>query len=130
MRRFVSTLSAVMAVGAVVATGCLVQTQNSVSGDAVAYAPVTSSGNASLDAVQAIMRQNCASCHAGFATTSQVEWLANGDVVAGNPGASNLFRHLRGSNTGGAEDMPLSGGSLTQDQIAAFSTWITNIQTP
>lgn len=110
------------------ASGCLVQTVNSVSGDQARYSTVVVTGNPQFDAVNAIFKARCVACHTDFSGRSESEWKSLGYVTAGNANASTLMRKLRGSNTGGAENMPGDGSTLSADELQSFRDWINQLK--
>ncbi len=64
-----------------------------------------------------IFKPRCATCHAKIVLYKEV---AGDLVVAGKPEASLLFQEI---DSGG---MPKYGGKLTDEEIAAVKTWISN----
>jgi uncharacterized membrane protein len=109
-------------------SGCLVQTQNSVNGDAQLFAPVA--GNSSKDFIQvhSILKKNCVPCHAGdIASYSEAQCVSEGMVVPKLPYQSKLFQRLKGSISGGDGDMPQSGSALSAGDIQTIRNWIDNM---
>jgi uncharacterized membrane protein len=104
-------------------TACqLFQTENSFSGDDQRYSE-TSPGSANFESVRAVLRANCASCHATFLGYSEQDWINNAFVNPGSPSTSYLYARLRGSETGGDEDMPPSG-ALSAEELGLIESWI------
>lgn len=53
--------------------------------------------------------------------------VAQGLIVKGSSVTSQIFLRIRGSNSGGPENMPPSGstgGDLTDDEITTVKNWI------
>lgn len=114
-----------LAMGAPGLTGCdLIQTANTFEGDAELYAIVD--GSPAFIAVHDVVKTYCAQCHAAFAGYSEQDFIDNGYVVAGDPGNSKIYTKLRGSNTGGDENMPPSSTLATGD-LQKFYDWIEGI---
>ena len=106
--------------------GCNPPATNSDSTDRSRYGEINIT-DAELAAAVAVINSKCLSCHAGFGLTTNENWIDSGYVVAGDPAGSTLFSAIRGSDVGGAEDMPPSG-NLTETEIASIRTWIENIE--
>lgn len=99
-------------------TACM-QTQNSNSLDKDTF------GNAGglFGAAQTIMGTNCTPCH-DYGTRSEVQLIASGLIVAGDPENSKLYYRLNGSGgSKGPKNMP-QNGSLSDTQIEAIRDWI------
>ena len=111
--------------------GCQPQTLNSLSSDKERYGStltfdLNDPAQSRFATVNSIIVKKCASCHADFATFSQAQWISNNYVVGGSPAGSLLFSKMKGSAVGGAADMPPSG-TLSQTQLEAFRSWITQL---
>ena len=106
-------------------SGCFAQTDNSVNGDASAFAPVSKNSSKAYAQVHAIFQKSCMPCHAAdIASYSEAQCVAEGLVVPKEPYKSALFQRLKGSNAGGAGDMPQSGPALSDAQIQTVRNWI------
>ncbi|MFZ4404160.1 MAG: hypothetical protein ACOYOK_08675 [Pseudobdellovibrionaceae bacterium] len=94
--------------------GC--QVYNSSSGDVVKFS----------DGATAIFQNKCSQCHSyGSQTTDQL--VSAGLIVKGDPTSSLIYQRIRGSNVGGAENMPPSGtstGDVTTEELDIIKTWI------
>jgi hypothetical protein len=110
----------------IVMSGC--QDQNSFTGDADRYAPLSSSGDLTtcagrLSAARAIFQPNCASCHPSFVSYSYREWVDVNYLETGDAEASTVFYRLRGSGVGNNQNMPPSGQlEATEDEV--IRQWI------
>jgi cytochrome c553 len=132
---FPSFLSFLFAAGVLLGlSGCLVQTQNSVQGDKLAFGPPLVGSSAAFARVSAIFRTGCASCHASdIASYSEADFVAHGLVVPQIPDSSLLYQRLQGSNAGGGvpEDMPQNRAPLSQGDLEAINGWIAEMdETP
>lgn len=106
--------------------GCeILQTENSFSKDLALYG-VSSGGTAAFIALKTVLQSNCASCHSDFVSYTEEEWVDNGYVIRGDADNSSLYQRLRGSNTGGPENMP-PDSTLTTDEISVVNAWITGL---
>ncbi len=105
-------------------TGCLLQTENSNSGDAAL-------ANASLEfaVVQEIFLSKCTSCHRhDFHTMSEAELVATGQVVAGDIDNSKIYYRCIGSSSPlGPKNMPTVGAPLTSTELEAMEDWINSL---
>jgi cytochrome c553 len=111
-------------------SGCLVQTDNSVNGDASIFSNPPSGSTQAFANVSAILKKNCVPCHASdIVSFSEQQLLAQGYVVAKDPDASMLYARLTGSNAGGSfqETMPQGGPPLSSDDLATIRNWIDQI---
>jgi mono/diheme cytochrome c family protein len=81
-------------------------------------------GSPRFEAVRSILSTSCVSCHSNFPGYSEASWIALGYVVPGSAMTSPLYMKLRGSNTGGAENMPSGAPALPADQLLAIRSWI------
>lgn len=106
------------------ARGC-VQTENSFSDDPSLYSGV-GTGGPEFVAFKQIMFNRCSSCHADFVSNTEAEWISEGKVVAANPDGSPLFQRIRGSGTGGLENMP-PDVTLPTSEIESIRTWINSL---
>jgi mono/diheme cytochrome c family protein len=115
--------------------GCLpMNRSNSTSQDALVYgavAPTAATGGSAQNqqlytSAQTIIQKNCVTCHANYSNQSQAQWIAADYIVPGSPETSELFGHLKGSDVGGAEDMP-QGGQLAAADIQTIREWIVSI---
>jgi mono/diheme cytochrome c family protein len=131
------TFAASIAFLSLIVTGCLpMNHSNSTSQDALVYGPVSlpvatgsnAQNNQLYVAAQTIIQQNCVTCHSNFSNQTQAEWIASLYIVPGSPQNSELFGHIKGSNVGGAEDMP-QGGQLSAADVTTIRQWITSITT-
>ena len=62
-------------------------------------------------------------CHS-FQSLSETELISSGRVVVGDPLNSSIYYRLIGSEGSGIKNMPLTGGSLTDDELDLIYTWI------
>lgn len=103
---------------------------NSSTYDATTYGSAT--GSAQFLAAQAIIKENCASCHTrpshqAWAGLSEADYISQGLVKAGSLTGSMLYTKILGNSTGIAGNMPDGGTPLTADQLTTIETWILNI---
>ena len=107
------------------------QDYNSNSSDKFKYDDTTgidTSGDPNFAPAYAILKNKCASCHAGqhnaWITRTSEQWVSSGYVSPGSPDSSPLI--LATSQAGGT--MPPPGSpALTSDEYAALRTWVTNL---
>jgi mono/diheme cytochrome c family protein len=90
-------------------------------------------GTPEFQAAQAILRDNCATCHTQashqtWGNISEAQFIAQGLVVPGSLSGSQLYTKIAGNSTGIAGNMPPSGGNLNSTQLQTIETWINNIQ--
>lgn len=103
---------------------------NSSTYDASTYG--SSDGSAQFLAAQAIIKDNCASCHtrpshAAWAGLSEADYISQGLIKAGNLTGSTLYTKILGNRTSTPGNMPDGGTPLTSDQITTIENWILNI---
>ena len=106
-------------------SSCL-QTENSNSQDASLYGTPTTGGEITLySQVQEVFIASCSGsgCHS-FQSLSETELISSGRVVVGDPLNSSIYYRLIGSEGSGIKNMPLTGGSLTDDELDLIYTWI------
>ncbi len=106
-----------------------VQTENSSTGDADTFAPVTidksTAAGERLSNAFGVIQRNCVSCHSQFNLTTDAQWLNTNYVVRNSPSTSSIYCRIKGSGCG-AEDMPPTG-SISALELSYISTWISGL---
>jgi cytochrome c553 len=126
-KAFVCTMY-LLAVGLL--ASCMVQTDNSVNGDASTFAPLPPGTSKEFAQASAILKKNCASCHSTDFTSDSEQQLVNQSwIVPGNPDKSQIYGHLKGSATKGGfpQDMPKSLPPLSHQDIRTIHDWIEQV---
>ena len=97
---------------------------NSVAGDAGKY---SLDGSPQFLAARSLMAEKCSSCHSGFVSQSEAEWLSSGLVKASSPSTSELYLRLKNNGISGSDqDMP-PGESFSAAEAAVISDWINTL---
>ncbi len=108
----------------------MVQTDNSVNGDASIFSQPPANATSAFLNVSTILKKNCVPCHAGdIASFTEEQLVSQGYVVPKNPDGSLLYERLNGSNAGGGlqEDMPKGEAPLSSNDLATIRSWINQI---
>ncbi|MBX2987995.1 MAG: hypothetical protein KF802_08855 [Bdellovibrionaceae bacterium] len=102
--------------------------QNSSSQERQTYNPTLPAGSAGFVPVQSAIIQKCGGCHA-WVSWSEAQFVSNGYVVPGNPGASQLYARNIGATSGaGPRTMPPMGQTpMTNDELGAMVAWINSL---
>lgn len=97
---------------------------NSVSGDKSRY---SLEGSPQFLAARSLMADKCASCHSGFVSQSEEEWLSSGLVKASSPSTSELYLRLKSNGISGSDqDMP-PADTLSGAEASVISDWINTL---
>ena len=99
---------------------------NSVAGDAGKY---SLDGSPQFLAARSLMAEKCASCHSGFVSRSEEEWLSAPPVLvqASSPSTSELYLRLKNNGIDETNaDMP-SGDTLSTQEAAVIRDWINTL---
>ena len=83
-------LIAVLAISFSLGLFACMQTENSSSGDAQAYG-AAAAGSPELEAVRGVFKTSCATCHPGYPTMTDAQFVAQGLVTAADPDNSKIF---------------------------------------
>ncbi|WP_413578300.1 hypothetical protein ACLVWU_07135 [Bdellovibrio sp. HCB290] len=88
-------------------------------------------GTPEFQAAQAILRTECATCHAqashqSWGNISEAQFISLGLVSPGNLSGSQLYTKIRNNTTGIVGNMPQSS-TLSTAQIQTIETWILGI---
>lgn len=118
-------LRSVLSILLVSACGCgQMNALNSVAGDAGKY---SLDGSPQFLAARSLMAEKCSSCHSGFVSQSEAEWLSSGLVQASSPSTSELYLRLKSNGISGSDqDMP-PGDTLSSTEAAVISDWINTL---
>jgi cytochrome c553 len=130
-RQLFTPVLCLLAVGMAV-SGCLVQTDNSVNGDAATFAPLPPGVSKDFAQASVIFKKNCAQCHSDdWAGLSEQQLIQQNYIVPGNPDASELYGRLKGANAKGGftGDMPQSLPPLSRQDIRTIRNWIEKAST-
>src|SRR5690242_9659431 len=89
-------------------TSCKLSDSSSQDALLVLGASDTVDPNASplFPAAKSVFKKNCAQCHASFSTFTEAQWVSEGYVSIGQPNQSTVFQRIRGTASGGPENMP------------------------
>jgi uncharacterized membrane protein len=108
------------------------QDYNSNSGDKGRYGPIElNESDPNFRKAYFIIQDRCVSCHdhkhdRWSEFKSNADWVADGLVIAGQPGTSELI--VRIVNTGEvSSNMPPAGGSMPDAEYNALVKWVTEI---
>lgn len=109
-----------------IVSGCGVEFQvnNSFSGDEDSFSRID--GSALFLKANSVFRRQCSECHSAYSAYTEDEWIAQGLIVVGSADDSVLFGRIRGSGTGGSEDMPPQT-TLSTAELQAIQEWINGI---
>ena len=104
---------------------------NSSTYDASTYG-AGATGTAQFIAAQAIIRENCASCHTrpshqAWAGMSEADFVSQGLIVGRSLTGSMLYTKILGNRAGTPGNMPDGGTPLTSDQLTVLETWILSV---
>jgi mono/diheme cytochrome c family protein len=77
-----------------------------------------------FNAARGVMSTYCISCHAGYPSRTEAEWISSNLIVPGDSASSFLVGKIRNSGVSGAGDMPADGTNLAPAQIQTIRTWI------
>jgi mono/diheme cytochrome c family protein len=109
---------------------CMVQTDNSVNGDASTFAPLPPGTSKEFAQASTILKTNCASCHSNdFTGDSEEQLVSQNWIVPGNPDKSQIFGHLKGSGAKGGftQDMPKDLPPLSHQDVRTIHDWIEQV---
>jgi mono/diheme cytochrome c family protein len=113
-------------------TSCLVQTDNSVNGDASTFATPPPGSSKRFIQASAILKKNCVPCHAtDLAADTEQELVAQKYIIPGRPETSLLYGRLSGSRgeAGLQEDMPQGKAPLSREDLRTLHDWIEQVPT-
>mgnify|MGYP001302381447 CR=1 FL=1 len=98
--------------------------KNSSSGDATTYGSNVA-GSTTFKAANAVLSTHCFSCHGGWSSYGEQDYVTNALVIASDPANSPLYTRTRGNDSGtGRDDMPLGRPDLSFDEVKALKDWI------